>query len=751
MKKKRSTAIKIIIILAIVSILFSERGICSGNSSASKIDPLLKNIISSSGKICIPSPLLKKAGNQIIVDVFIKTTDPEALREKGVRVKTIAGDIVTVSLPLSIVESIAKLPSVLYIEAASPCKPFLDVSVPEIGVRDSSWNRVFGTKYDGEGVIIGIYDYGIDWSNPDFIAPNDTSRILYLWDQTDTLGPHPEELEFGYGTEYNQQDINNEIHGSTAGYVREKDTYGHGTHIAGIAAGNGRATGNGKPDSVYIGAAPKADLIVVKGGDGGNIPNTRIFDGIKYIFQKAEELGKPAVVNLSLGTQRGPHDGTSLFEQGIDNLLSESGRAVVVAAGNDRHSQIHFRGDFSSASSDTMTVEFYVGANNPGEDHVWFDVWYHPYTDLSLIVVTPMGNRYGPVWEKPSETDEGIISVAVSLYGPNGDMEMAINISGSYPNGTLITNLAVGPWKLLFTSHHSGRFDGWLYDSSMGAQITSEVDTSTLLAEPGNSRLAITVGSYVSRKEWPSLGSDPYCPDEQLVVGSLSESSSPGPTRPNSVDENPRQKPEITAPGEYILSSLSSDVESTYFENHRNYVATDSVHWAMSGTSMAAPHVTGVVALMFQADSGLDIFEIRNEIIGSARQDNYTGNCWNMNWGYGKLDGLEAVRLVTSVEKDKIGSPTTFSLSQNYPNPFNGTTVIEYTVPGGIYKRVSLVIYNLQGQKVCSLIQKNQKPGKFRVSWNGRDESGNRVASGIYIYRLTVGNRILSRKMVLIY
>jgi len=744
MGNKKSIAIKIFTVLVVASALFSGYGVCGGNSISSKIDPLLVNMISFRKNVFIFSPILEKISDQTIVEVFIKTNDLEALKRKEIKIRTIAGDIVTASLPLSMVESIAKLSSVLYIEAASPCKPFLDVSVPEIGV-DSLWSGVLGTEYRGEGVIVGIYDYGIDWANPDFIAPDGTSRILYLWDQTDTLGPHPE--GFGYGTEYTQQEINDEIHGSTAGYVREKDTYGHGTHVAGIAAGNGQATGNGKPPGVYVGVAPKADLIVVKGENSGAIPNTRILDGINYIFQRAEELGKPAVVNLSLGTQRGPHDGTSLFEQGVDNLLSESGRAVVVAAGNDRSSQIHFRGDFSSNSSDTMTVEFSIGSNNPGEeDHVWFDVWYNSYTDLSLIVVTPNGRRCGPVQGgennnyKTYKTDEGMISVTIGSYS-NEDMEMAISISDSYSNGTLINKLATGTWRLLFTGH-PGRFDGWLYDSSMGDSITSEVDTSTLLAEPGNAHRAITVGSYVSRREWPSLESDPYCPDPELVAGSLSESSSPGPTRDG------RQKPEIAAPGEYILSSLSSDVKNPPF----NYVATDSVHWAMSGTSMAAPHVTGVIALMFQADPELNVSEIRDKFIRSARKDDMTGySLWNKDWGFGKLDGLGVVRLITSVEENKIGSPRTFSLSQNYPNPFNGTTVIEYTVPEGAGRKVSLVIYNLHGQKVRSIVQKNEGSGRFKASWDGKDENGNSIASGIYIYRLIAGNRILSRKMVLIH
>jgi subtilisin family serine protease len=332
-------------------------------------------------------------------------------------------------------------------------------------------------------------------------------------------------------------------------------------------------------------------------------------------------------------------------------------------------------------------------------------------------------------------------------------MEMLVQVSDLESDGTVTDNLATGNWTLFFTGlllvvnrNEVERFDGWLSESSLlnNAHLTSGADQSRLVAEPGNARLSITVGSYVSRNTWPSLFKDPYSPGG-LTVGAISSLSSPGPTRDD------RLKPDIVAPGEYILSSLSSFVSVAPAEN---FIATDMVHWAMRGTSMAAPHVTGAVALLFQADPYQTSSDIKDKLIKSARLDDWTGyDVWTQERGYGKLNALEAMREITGCEKTDIGMPDSYRLYPNYPNPFNGSTIIAYDVPSRIgYKHanVSLDIYDLRGRKICCLYHGQPLPGRYRAAWDGRDENGVSMASGVYVYRLTVGEMILSRKMILI-
>ena len=711
-------------------------------SSQTKLSPILREIIAD-----------KKGHDTPSIGVFIRTTDPEILREKGIHVRTIAGDIVTATVSPSHIEAISGLSSVFRIEAAAVCKPMLDESIPEMRVNLIQ-DGAFGHDFSGHEVIVGIYDSGIDWSHPDFIDDAGNSRILYLWDQTENSGNPP--LGYLYGSQYTREDINDEIDGSPVGVVQGKDFWGHGSHVAGIAAGNGRATGNGLPSDVYIGVAPGADLIIVKGGDDFFMED-RIIDGIDYIFRKAESLNpsRPVVINLSVGgSHLGPHDATSGYERAIDNLLlGTTGRAIVIAAGNDGDDPVHFGKAFTiGLGRDTLTVTFSVDANVPGvEDFVSFDVWYPVGADLEVTVITPADTSLGPIGSDHSETwetGEGKIIVD-NANRVNDNRELFITLRDVRSNEVVVDNLNTGSWKLLFAgllyADSTGKFDGWLYESSMGAHIVDGWDATTLLAEPGNSRLSITVGSYTSRTEWPSLHTNPWGPGG-LALGALSPFSSPGPTR----DE--RQKPDIVAPGEYILSSLSSDIPTPPIEH---ITATDGVHWAMKGTSMSAPHVTGLVALMFEADPGLSASEIKRDLIFSARKDEWTGDeVWNQYRGYGKVDALEAIRRITSVSDEANGGlPDAFSLSQNYPNPFNNSTIIEYTIPNqiGVQERgIFLDVYDLRGRMVCRLFQGIRNPGQYRISWTGQDNHGNIVASGVYVYRLNVGETVLSRKMVLL-
>ena len=170
---------------------------------------------------------------------------------------------------------------------------------------------------------------------------------------------------------------------------------------------------------------------------------------------------------------------------------------------------------------------------------------------------------------------------------------------------------------------------------------------------------------------------------------------------------------------------------------------------------MAAPHVTGVVALMLEADPNLSASYIRGHLILSARKDRWTGDeVWNADRGYGKLDAVEAMRLITDVADERESRmPISFDLSQNTPNPFNATTCITYSIPNINFKTDSdilLIIYDLQGRIVETLMKGKSEPGRHRVMWDGLDDNGRRVSSGVYIYRLVVGDVVLSRKMVLI-
>lgn len=735
-------------ILIVVLLFLSGMNLIWASPDKTKLDPVLNRWFFD--RTLAPVSALEKTFRQNdSMHVFIQYTDPAALKKSGIPIHFSSPSIGTAYLPLDQIEFLSHIPEVVKMEAGSVCKPALNESIQEIRA-DEVWQWSDGKTYKGKGVIIGIVDSGIDWSHPDFIAADGkTSRILFLWDQTDNTGLHPS--GYTYGTLYTQAQINDELDGFPSGLVKEKDNVGHGTHVAGIAAGNGRGTGNGKPSGVYVGVAPEADLIVVKAGDD-TYPDTRILDGMTFIFQKSKEKSQPAVINLSVGKQYGPHDGTSALERSIDDFFWEKGRAVVVAAGNEGDHAIHFQRKFTSNDPlNTATVSFQVNQNESGKtDHEYFNIWYTPSANVSVSLISPAGMLKGPAASmgtvKNWETGEGRIYIDNASSGnnqDNGDRSILIQFSDSNNSD----NLAVGTWKLVFTGK-AGQIDGWLYDSTNDTELNSGADYSTLLNEPGNARRAITVASTISRNFWPSLWSESWTP-LSLIIGDVSSFSSPGPTRQNAFNSNPSGKPDISAPGEYILSSLSSQI-GTQPDIH--YRATDGKHTAMRGTSMSAPHVTGLVALMFQSNPTADASFIRGKLIESARKDVFTGNVWNPSFGYGKIDAVEAMKKMTAVREASRLQPERFSLEQNYPNPFNGSTVIQFSLPhrtrGDI--PIQLEIVDIQGRIVRSFPVQRNSDGFNRVIWDGKEQTGIQAASGVYFYRIRMGGENLSRKLVFI-
>jgi subtilisin family serine protease len=644
-----------------------------------------------------------------VIGLLVKTHgDRTELESYGAQVGGNLGDIYSLQLPLANLNDLANGNNVVSLEPSIKFDLTLDQSrvdtrANEVHQANYSTSPPVYNGYSGEGVLVVAIDTGIDWEHGDFIKDADgTSRIVCLWDQTITpwlsnneSGP----LDFPYGVEYTRVEINDEIDGSPTNLVRSIDTYGHGTHVMGIIAGDGSATGDpdNYPAYTYTGMAPGADILVVK----SDLYSSQIVDGIDYAFKKAEELNKPVVINLSLGSQFGAHDGSSLFEEAI-NQATGYGRSIVVSAGNEGSDGVHapfLHAEGTVSTGDTITIPFIVPEYTPnyggGNDIIAFNLWYQGLDDMRIEVVSPNGDTLYADKGRSRENrylDDGAISIDNASDGPdinNGDNSCTILIWDYYSADTPVS----GEWQINISGtdiQEGGHFDAWMFISQTGIEEASfRADVASneeLVGMPGTVQNVITVAAHSTRTNWPDDLGNPI-PITGAVQNDLAFFSSPGPTRDDPGYVTGMAKPDISAPGFGIISALSSDA---YYIG-LDYQTVDGEHAVMWGTSMSAPHVAGTVALLFEKNPTLSSAEVKSVLLDNARSDAFTGAVPNDEWGYGKLDAYEAIQDVLSAENPDLNiTPESFFISLTPNQVQNEDLSLNNTGTGDLAYRLSL-------------------------------------------------------------
>jgi subtilisin family serine protease len=595
------------------------------------------------------------------VAVVARVDDVAAFRKlTGVRVSREAlrdSDttwLITARIPVDQVEEIRQKKFVKSLKASQRLRPCLEKTLANIGSdSDHSPNPLLDGVLagGGTGVIVGIIDFGMDFAHKNFLDAKGHSRVLAIWDQTTPKNPKsPSQYGYRYGTLYTQDDIN--------AALRKTDPYkalhygpapddllqtgAHGTYVADVAAGNGNAS----VGSVGKGVAPNADIVFVEAStkcvptsDPGVVGNSfgdsvQLAEAIKFVFAFAAKRKQPCVINLSMGTNGGPHDGTTLVEKWIDCLVSQApNRAVVIAAANMFGRQQHAAGKVSMNKPVELKWQIFPndGTNNEME------IWYSKDDRFDVEVIKPgdatpiAGARFGETREFPFWEHSTILVANRRKDSCNGDN--TINIF-------LDHDLSPGTWtiRLIGASVEDGRFHAWIERDETGPSQFKAV-------EPADSYQiddAVTLGSIACGKKSIVVGS--Y--DAHQAGEPLSGSSSSGRTRDH------RKKPELSAPGEHVLAAYSGT------RVRRN---------TLSGTSMSAPAVTGVVALMLaEAKSrsvSLSTDDIRDILIRTARKDppavagdwDPEYGFWHPRYGFGRVSATAAVAAVTSLaaERDK--------------------------------------------------------------------------------------------------
>ncbi len=428
-----------------------------------KLDPRLRYLLGS-----ISPPDLALAEENAVapgaeapwIEVLVRCTVASSLddlKELGMRVhaetlgahRVVAGEIRLNALP-----ALSTLPWVREVEFPRTMQADLDLSRAETGV-DRVQSDPSGPR--GAGVVVGIVDSGIDFTHPSFRHSDGSSRILFLWDQAGPMvpgGPVP------YGREYTKADLDQALAGADPqSVVPHEDRLGHGTHVAGIAAGSGSGGAVG-----FLGIAPEADLIVVSyASEGVTLGRSgRALAAVAYVVERA--AGRPVSINISQGMNGGGHCGETNLETGIDDLLRRPGVVVVKSAGNETGWQIHAGGQMGSG--ETALLEIRVEANDHEEDVL--EIWFSGEDAISVAVQAPGGAVSGFIAPGGEEMVPTSAGNRVSLFSDldaagTGDTRVTLILSrGAAPF------LQPGVWKIHLRSGtvSDGRYDAWIERTS---------------------------------------------------------------------------------------------------------------------------------------------------------------------------------------------------------------------------------------------------------------------------------------------
>ncbi len=607
----------------------------------------------------------------------------DRLRRAGLDARPLTPQIAELRATPDDLRRLLRLPDVIAVEERRILHPLLDASAPAIGAPAARAE----SGLDGTGALVAVVDTGVDFRHADLRRADGTTRVVALLDFANPRGNlHPEIPDYNGGAVWLRGDIDATLAAEAAGAtpampVAERDTNGHGTHVTGITASNGRATGNGLPAGRYVGIAPGADIIGVQAAHGdATFTDADIIMGCRFVVDQAASLGRPVAVNLSLGSNGGPHDGTSALELALDELFpaDEPGRVLVVAAGNEGARDQH-AGGWALDGSVTLPIDLSV--SRQADARLSFEIWHSG--QFAITVVSPSGRRYGPVkagdvFNGPMTSEGEVLVFNASSDPARTDGRVAANVAIEGPPGGAP---AGGRWTLTFAGK-APRWDVWIPEEPSAvspAHFVERVDLDDRLDMPATAHNVIVVGSFVTRNQWTTVDGMPITRGQ--IVGAPSAFSSAGP----SVDG--RFAPDVIAPGEYIISALSQDASpdnssSAFFAGPGNHLtwADDGVHGVLRGTSQAAPHVTGAIALLFQADPTLTAANVR-ELLRITARDGGAG--FGPKLGFGKLDVLGAVRYARGARAAAV-SPTASSvgLSRDVVPPGDNTTIVTVTPRG---------------------------------------------------------------------
>ena len=495
-----------------------------------------------------------------------------------------------VRIPISALGELALSNSIQYIELPK-----------NLNESDASSNRASCipqavSNYDlsGKGILVGFVDSGIDYTHPAFMDKEGNTRIEYIYD-----------LSLG-GNVYDKKMINDAIKSNNPYLiVPSLDNTGHGTHVAGIACGGGNI-----PEQ-YRGVAVDSSIAMVKASRGTFVLSSQIMQGLKFLLDKSRELNIPLVVNISLSTNNGAHNGSSLLEQYIRTISNLERISIAVAAGNEGDTAHHTGDEFKT----NQTISFNVASD---ETTVLINIYKDILPNILITIVSPSGSKSTPV-----QIQEGYFEGAIGrdrydifVAGPkpfelNSEIQIIISTNLKY--------LVEGIWRITIDvlNEYGGNYSIWL-------PVSEGLNPKTKFLEP---------------KQLNTLGI-PATVDNVIAVGSYNyrtNTLSPFSGR-GAITEYSKIRPDLVAPGEGIMGP-----------------APNGGYDSKTGTSMAAPQVAGICALMMEwgVINGNDPYlfgqRLKYYLVKGAKRARRDVEYPNSLWGYGEVCALDTLDLVSDI------------------------------------------------------------------------------------------------------
>lgn len=579
-------------------------------------------------------------------------------------------------------------------------------------------------EFTGQGVIIGVTDWGFDYTHPVFYDTSMTRyRVLRAWDQFKTSGPAP--AGYTYGTEYIGKDALLAAKCDTSNIYQY--AY-HGTHCAGIAGGGGAGT-------IYRGVAVDAEYLFVT----VSLTDQEVIDAWRWMYDVAQEEGKRLVISMSWGLYCLDYmDGTGPLADEMQRL-TDLGVVFVTSAGNNGDENSHLTHTFTQ--QDTVRTSFNFPSSSIGSVLTMMNSANQPFS----FSVFAMDNSYQIIAESPffSTSDSALVDDVVDFVLPIGTdsthiwfyaestndynqrpvVQLYVDKNTNYKYGIAIaaSDGEFHAWNMALIESRYGNWGGEFKRPSNHPDWIAG-DNEFTISTPGNVDCAITVAAHASRYTAPS---------GHLTGGSIADFSSSGP------GFGQVSKPDISAPGKGVISSLSSytttytgTVQQTVQFNDRTYKFVP-----LSGTSMSCPFVAGVAALVLQVNPNLSAAQVKQILLETAYNDEFTEEAGEIRFGHGKVNAYQAVlQALSTIGIEQYVSPkeSTYTI---FPNPASNQCFITANTES---ESVNCQIFDLSGRIIQ---QTSLTSGVNSLNLNG-------FAPGCYLLKITDNKTVVTKKLV---